>query len=63
MKKMIALTLTLVLALGMFAGCSASNDKTITVAASPTPQAEILKGGEGERGKERWKQDIKELSD
>ena len=63
MKKMIALTLTLVLALGMFAGCSASNDKTITVAASPTPHAEILKVVKEELAKEGWTLVIKEFSD
>ena len=43
MKKTIAIVLTLVLCVGLLAGCGgAKNDKTITVAASPTPHAEIL---------------------
>ena len=45
MKKTIAVVLTLVLCLGVLAGCGSkkAEDKTITVAASPTPHAEILK--------------------
>ena len=45
MKKIIAITLALVLALSLAAcgGNNAADDKTITVAASPTPHAEILK--------------------
>lgn len=44
MKKFISIALTLVIALGLLAGCGAKNDeKTITIAASPTPHAEILK--------------------
>jgi len=42
MKKTIALVLTLVLALGIFAGCGAKEDKVITVGATPAPHAEIL---------------------
>ena len=44
MKKTIAIVLALVLCVGMLAGCGKkAEDKTITVAASPTPHAEILK--------------------
>ena len=44
MKKIIAIALALVLALSLVAcGGKAADDKTITVAASPTPHAEILK--------------------
>lgn len=44
MKKVISIALTLVVALGLLAGCGSKNDeKTITIAASPTPHAEILK--------------------
>ena len=44
MKKIIAIALALVLALSLAAcGGNAADDKTITVAASPTPHAEILK--------------------
>ena len=45
MKKFLASILTLALCLGALAGCGSkkdSADKTITVAASPTPHAEIL---------------------
>ena len=43
MKKIIIVVLTLVLALSLFAGCgNKGDDKTIVVAASPTPHAEIL---------------------
>ena len=64
MKKILALMLALVLALGMLAGCaSGGNDKTITVAASPTPHAEILKIAKEELAKEGWTLVIKEFSD
>ena len=44
MKKIIAIALALVLALSLAAcGGNAADDKTTTVAASPTPHAEILK--------------------
>lgn len=45
MKKTIAIALALVLCIGLLAGCGSkkADDKTITVAASPTPHAEILK--------------------
>ena len=45
MKKIIALTLALVLALSLFVGCAKENktdDKTIKVAATLTPHSEIL---------------------
>lgn len=43
MKKLVALALSLILVLGLFAGCgSKTDDKTIVVAASATPHAEIL---------------------
>ena len=44
MKKVIALVLSLVLCLSLFAGCGKVDDaKVIKVAASPTPHALILK--------------------
>ena len=43
MKKLLALSLVLVLCLGLLAGCGAKDDaNVIRVAASPTPHAEIL---------------------
>lgn len=43
MKKILALSLTLVLCLGLLCGCGAKADESvIRVAASPTPHAEIL---------------------
>jgi len=64
MKRILALTLILVLALGILAGCSAGgNEKTITVAASPTPHAEILKIAKEELAKDGWTLVIKEFSD
>ena len=64
MKKILALTLTLILALGMLAGCAGEkNEKTITIAASPTPHAEILKIAKEELAKEGWTLVIKEFSD
>ena len=54
MKKIIALTLALVLVLGL-AACGAKTDsKTITVAASSTPHAEILKIAAEELAKDGW---------
>lgn len=43
-KKLLALTLTGAFLVGALAGCgkSGEDDKTITVAASATPHAEIL---------------------
>ena len=45
MKKTISIVLALTLCLGLLTACgskSGADDKTITVAASPTPHAEIL---------------------
>ena len=58
MKKTIAIVLTLALCLGALAGCGSkkdSADKTITVAASPTPHAEILKVAGEVLAKDGWK--------
>jgi len=64
MKKILAFVLVMVLALGLLAGCAAGgNEKTITVAASPTPHAEILKIAKEELAKEGWTLVIKEFSD
>ncbi len=65
MKKTIAIVLTIVLCLGLLAGCgkSSADDKTITVAASPTPHAEILKVAQEVLAKEGWTLEITEYSD
>ena len=43
MKKLLSISLALLLCLGCFVSCGANKDaKTITVAASATPHAEIL---------------------
>ena len=63
MKKIIALTLALVLALGLVACGSKTDDKTITVAASPTPHAEILKAVADVLNEEGWTLKIVEYAD
>lgn len=64
MKKIIAIALALVLALSLAAcGSSAADDKTITVAASPTPHAEILKVAAEVLAAEGWTLEIKEFTD
>ncbi|MBQ9148943.1 MAG: MetQ/NlpA family ABC transporter substrate-binding protein [Oscillospiraceae bacterium] len=65
MKKIIAITLTLVLSLGLLAGCAGSDpaDKTITVAASPTPHAEILKIAADVLAEDGWTLEVTEYSD
>lgn len=64
MKKTIAIVLTLVLALGLLAGCgSKADDKTIVVAASPTPHAEILEVAKEVLAEEGYTLEIKVFSD
>ena len=64
MKKIIALTLALVLAIGLFAGCGPkTDDKTITIAATPVPHAEILKIAKAELEKDGWTVEIKVYND
>ena len=65
MKKTIAIILTLVLALSLVAcgGSGNASDKTITVAASPTPHAEILKVAKEVLAKDGWTLEIKEYTD
>ncbi len=58
MKKITAVILTLVLALGLFAGCSQKADNVITIAASATPHAEILEVVKQELAKEGWELQI-----
>ena len=64
MKKIIAIALALVLALSLVAcGGNSADDKTITVAASPTPHAEILKVAAEVLAKEGYTLKITEYAD
>ena len=64
MKKIIAIALTLVICLGLLAGCGAKkDDKVITVAASPTPHAWILKTAAEVLEEDGWTLEIVEYSD
>lgn len=55
MKKILACTLALVLALSLFTACGTqTDDKTITIAASATPHAEILEIVKQELAKDGW---------
>ena len=64
MKKITALILALVLALSLFTACgSKSDEKTIVVAASPTPHAEILEIAKQELAKEGYELVIKKFND
>ena len=63
MKKTIAMILTLVLALSLAACGAKADDKVITVAASPTPHAEILKVAAEVLAKDGWTLEVKEYTD
>jgi len=64
MKKIIAIALALVLALSLAAcGGNAADDKTITVAASPTPHAEILKVVAEVLAEDGWTLNVTEYAD
>ena len=64
MKKITAIILSLVLALSLFAGCGNNTDEnTITIAASPTPHAEILEIAKQELAKEGSTLVIKTFND
>jgi len=63
MKKTIAIILALILTLSLAACGGKANDKTITVAASPTPHAEILKVAAEVLAKDGWTLEIKEYTD
>ena len=71
-KKFSILAIVLVLALGVFTACGGgsssdsgddSEDKTITVAASPTPHAEILNSVSDQLAEEGWTLVVKEFDD
>jgi len=63
MKKTIAIILILILALSLAACGGKADDKTITIAASPTPHAEILKIAAEVLAKDGWTLEIKEYTD
>ena len=64
MKKLIAIALTLVLCLGLLAGCGKPEDeKVIKVAASPTPHAWILKTATEVLAEDGWTLEVIEYSD
>ena len=70
LKKLTAFAAAGVLAAGVLAGCagsgsnSGSDDKTITVAASPTPHAEILTNAVADQLKEQgYTLEVKEFTD
>lgn len=64
MKKYAAVFLTIVLCMGLLAGCAGkADDKTITVAASPTPHAEILKVAAEVLAKDGYTLEVTEFSD
>ena len=64
MKKTIAIVLALALLLSLSTTAFAKkDDKTITVAASPTPHAEILAVAAEVLEKEGWKLEITEYND
>ena len=64
MKKIIAIALTLVLCLGLLAGCGkAEDEKVIKVAASTTPHAWILKTAAEVLAEDGWTLEVIEYSD
>ena len=65
MKRTISILLALVLCVGILAGCGSkkAEDKTITVAASPTPHAEILAVAKKILEKKNITLDVKEFTD
>lgn len=63
MKKMMILVTVVVLSIFAFTGCGASEDKTITIGASPSPHAEILKVAKEVLAEEGYTLEIKEFTD
>lgn len=63
MKKIIAIALSLILTLSLFAGCGKQDEKTITVGATASPHAEILEVIKDALAAEGWTLVIKEFND
>lgn len=64
MKRTVIFTLTVILTLSLFAGCSKpADDKKIVVGASPTPHAEILEVAKEILAKKGYHLEIKEFTD
>ncbi len=63
MKKIIAIVMTLVLSLSLFAGCAKKADNVITIGATATPHAEILAVAKEELAKEGWELEITVYND
>ena len=64
MKKILAIALVCVLCIGLLAGCGKkADDKTITVAATPAPHAEILKVAADVLAKDGWTLQVTEYAD
>ena len=63
MKKIIALVLVLVMALSLAACGGSADEKTITIAASATPHAEILAVAKEVLAKDGWNLEIVEYAD
>lgn len=64
MKKIIALALCLVIALGLFTACDTTADeKTIKIGASATPHAEILEVVKQELAQDGWTLEITVFND
>jgi len=65
MKKIVLLTLIVVLSLSLLTGCSQSNknDKKIVIGASPTPHAEILQVVKEVLAEKGYELEIKEFTD
>lgn len=63
MKRIMVLLTVAVLSIFVFAGCGASDDKTITVGASPSPHAEILGVAKDVLAEEGYTLEIKEFTD
>lgn len=66
LKKVVSVALVAALSVGLLAGCGGGKDEkdmTITVAASPSPHAEILEVAKGVLADEGYTLEIKEFTD